>query len=145
MKIKKAYDTFLDREKKNKYDSSLPFDDEIPEEKNVTDKNFYATFDEVFKRNSKFSNIKPTPDLGNKETDIESVRNFYTFWDNFDTWREFSQHDEHNTEDAHDRYEKRWMEKENRSQRKKHDKVERKRVLDLVETAYRLDPRIRAE
>ena len=37
------------------------------------------------------------------------------------------------------------MEKENRNQRKKHNKEERKRIIDLVDLSYRLDPRIRAE
>ena len=50
------------------------------------------------------------PSLGEVDTPIEEVRNFYKFWDNFKTWREFSQHDEHEPEEAEDRYQRRWME-----------------------------------
>lgn len=32
---------------------------------------------------------------------------------NFESWRDFSLEGEHDLEDAHDRYEKRWMIKEN--------------------------------
>lgn len=32
---------------------------------------------------------------------------------NFESWRDFSLEGEHDIEDAHDRYEKRWMIKEN--------------------------------
>lgn len=32
---------------------------------------------------------------------------------NFESWRDFSLEGEHDVEDAHDRYEKRWMIKEN--------------------------------
>ena len=89
----------------------MPFDDKIPDEKDVTDENFYETFEKVFKRNSKFSTIKPTPNFGIAVTDIAYVRKFYKFWDDFKTWREFSQYDEYDLEEAQDRYEKRWMEK----------------------------------
>lgn len=41
------------------------------------------------------------------------VNNFYEYWVNFESWRDFSLEGEHDLEDAHDRYEKRWMIKEN--------------------------------
>jgi hypothetical protein len=37
------------------------------------------------------------------------------------------------------------MEKQNRNERKKHDKEERKRLITLTDRAYKLDPRIRLE
>jgi len=56
---------------------------------------------------------------------MNKVKIFYNFWDNFETWRDFSCHDEHNLDEAEDWYEKRWMEKENRIIRKKYIKEER--------------------
>lgn len=41
------------------------------------------------------------------------VNNFYEYWVNFESWRDFSLECEHDLEDAQDRYEKRWMMKEN--------------------------------
>lgn len=43
----------------------------------------------------------------------QKVNNFYEYWVNFESWRDFSLEGEHDVEDAHDRYEKRWMIKEN--------------------------------
>lgn len=37
------------------------------------------------------------------------------------------------------------MEKQNKNGRKKYEKEERKRLIDLTDLAYKLDPRIRAE
>ena len=67
---------------------------------------------------------------------------FYRFWDNFQTWREFSQYHEYDVEDAGDRYEKRWMEKENKKLTAEYVKEERKRLLKLAHQAYKKDPRI---
>ena len=68
---------------------------------------------------------------------------FYKYWNNFETWREFSQYDEYNLEEAGDRYEKRYMEQENKKIRSKYDKKERQRLIKLSEMAYNNDPRIR--
>lgn len=145
LQIQNAYETLSDPQKRKKYDSSLPFEDRIPEESGVTDANFYEVFSKCFLNNARFSILKPVPNLSDGSASIDDVRAFYKFWDNFKTWREFSQYDEYDTEDAQDRYEKRWMEKQNRSERKKHEKEERKRLIDLTDLAYRMDPRIRAE
>jgi hypothetical protein len=45
--------------------------------------------------------------------------------------------------EASDRYERRYMEKENKKGRDKHMKKERSRLIKLVDTAYKLDPRIK--
>lgn len=57
-------------------------------------------------------------------TNMKKVKAFYNFWDNFETWRDFSCHDEYNLEEAEDRYEKRWMESQNKVIRKKYIKAE---------------------
>ena len=83
--------------------------------------------------------------IGDKDTPLEEVKKFYKYWDGFKTWREFSQFDEYEVETAEDRYEKRWMEKQNKKLREKHEKEERKRIFTLTNRAYKLDPRIKAQ
>lgn len=111
LKIQTAYDTLSDPGRRKKYDSSLPFEDKIPEKSDITPANFYTKLSEVFQANARFSTIKPIPTIGDENTPIDEVKKFYKFWDNFKTWREFSQYDEYDQNDAEDRYEKRWMEK----------------------------------
>ena len=43
---------------------------------------------------------KPTPNLGDLNTPIAEVKKFYKYWDNFESWREFSQYDEYDLNDA---------------------------------------------
>jgi len=38
------------------------------------------SFGVVFKRNEQFSKIRPVPSLGNAETPIKKVEEFYDFW-----------------------------------------------------------------
>jgi DnaJ homolog subfamily C member 2 len=58
--------------------------------------------------------------MGDDSTPMKEVRQFYAYWDTFQTWREFSQYDEYNTEEAQDRYERRYMENENKKIRSKY-------------------------
>ena len=48
-------------------------------------------------------------------------------------------------DEAGDRYEKRYMEKENKKLRAEHERKERARIIKLVERCYNADPRIRRE
>lgn len=135
----------IDLSKRRRYDSTLDFDDNIPSAKDIKcDDDFYTKFDDTFVRNSRFAVELPAPAIGNKDTSIEDVRKFYSYWDHFKSWREFCQFDEHDPTKAQDRYEKRWMEKKNKAERDKHSKEERKRLIKLAEACYDLDPRIRA-
>ncbi len=114
----------------------------------TTDEKFYDEFNRCFVRNAKFSVHKPIPNLGFATTPIDEVKKFYKFWDGFKTWRTFNQYDEFDENDldnAEDRYEKRWMEKQNDKNRKQYDKAERKRIYNFVNVAYENDPRILAE
>lgn len=125
LKIVDAYETLLDPVKRKKYDSTLPFDDSIPTSDDFNDESFFDVFGAVFNRNARFAKKKPQYGLGNPESPIKEVLAFYKYWNNFETWREFSQYDEYNLEEAGDRYEKRYMEQENKKIRSKYDKKER--------------------
>ncbi|CAM9187553.1 unnamed protein product [Scytosiphon promiscuus] len=146
MAVQKAFDTLTDVTKRRAYDSSLEFDDSIPEElegKEATGPNsFYKVYEPVFERNKRFAVILPAPSLGDDETPIDEVNNFYEYWVNFESWRDFSLEGEHDVEDAHDRYEKRWMIKENERKAKDLKRKEVKRLALLVDRARAVDPRI---
>ena len=135
----------MDPVKRKKYDSSLPFDERIPEEGSFTAETFYDVFAKSFNHNSLWSKKKPCPGFGDANTPLDEVKKFYKFWDNFQSWREFSQYDEYDVNDAQDRYEKRYMEQENKRARKEYVNAERKRIIKLTETAYNNDPRIQKE
>lgn len=145
LKIQKAYETLMDPEKRRKFDSSLPFDESIPDDEDITDENFYELFTEVFNRNAMWAKNKPAPQLGGPKTPIKKVFKFYKYWDSFETTRDFSNYDEYDLEEAADKYEKRYMQKENMKCREKYVKAERVRLNELHRIAYRNDPRVRAE
>ena len=134
LKVQIAYETLTDPDKRKKYDSTTKFDDSIPEE--LVDINkFFEIFGPVFQRNSIWSVKKNIPLIGNLNTPIKDVYKFYDFWDNFESWRDFSVYDEYNLDEAESRYEKRYMEKENRRIKGAHLKKERQRIIKLVEMA----------
>lgn len=145
LKIQEAYETLSDPVKRKKYDSSLPFDEKIPEEGDFDEEDFYEVFGKCFTLNSMWSVKKPVPNLGDANSPMKDVKKFYKFWLDFKTWREFSQYDEYDLEEAHDRYERRYMENENKKGRKKYEKAERRRLGKLYEMAYNNDPRIQKE
>ena len=82
------------------------------------------------------------PKLGDENSTFEEVNDFYSFWYDFDSWREFSYEDEESKESAQDRDERRWIDKENKAIRAKKKKEEVTRVRKLVDNAYACDPRI---
>lgn len=88
---------------------------------------------------------RPTPLIGDGDSPASFVQAFYKYWNDFETWREFAQFDEHHPEEAQDRYERRWMENENKKERKIHEKKERIRLIKLAETCYNNDPRIKRD
>jgi DnaJ family protein C protein 2 len=61
----------IDPTKRKRFDSSLPFDDNIPAEDEVKDDNFYDILDEVFRRNARFAVKKPVPNIGDEKTPLE--------------------------------------------------------------------------
>ncbi|KAM9845758.1 dnaJ homolog subfamily C member 2 [Aulostomus maculatus] len=142
--ITKAIEVLSDPVKRRAFDSVDPtFDNSVPS-KSEGKENFFQVFSSVFERNSRWStNKKHVPKLGTLESTFEEVDNFYSFWYNFDSWREFSYLDEEEKEKAECRDERRWIEKQNRASRAQRKKEEMNRIRTLVDTAYSCDPRIK--
>jgi hypothetical protein len=71
LQVQKAYETLMDPEKRKRYDSTLPFDESIPDPDDITPENFYKRYAKTFDRNARFSVHKPVPDLGDENAPIE--------------------------------------------------------------------------
>eukprot|EP00831_Metopus_contortus_P077464 TRINITY_DN7280_c0_g1_i4.p3 TRINITY_DN7280_c0_g1~~TRINITY_DN7280_c0_g1_i4.p3 ORF type:complete len:173 (-),score=53.07 TRINITY_DN7280_c0_g1_i4:25-543(-) len=109
------------------------------------DDNFFEIFSPVFEKNSQFSKNQKVPKLGSNTDPIASVEEFYNFWDNFKSWRDFSLYAEYDLNEAESRLEKRWMAKENKKLTEKFVKEERARINKLVSLAKKHDPRVKKE
>lgn len=141
--ITKAYEMLSDPAKRRAFNSVDPtFDNSVPSKSEAKD-NFFQVFSPVFERNSRWSNKKNVPKLGDMSSSFEDVDTFYSFWYNFDSWREFSYLDEEEKEKAECRDERRWIEKQNRAARAQRKKEEMSRIRALVDNAYSCDPRVR--
>uniref|UniRef100_A0A0K0DCH4 DnaJ homolog subfamily C member 2 n=1 Tax=Angiostrongylus cantonensis TaxID=6313 RepID=A0A0K0DCH4_ANGCA len=140
----KAYEQLgMSEAKRQAYDSVDPmFDDFIPSEKSINSENFFKELAPVFERNSRWSTKQPVPCLGEIDSERSAVENFYNFWFDFSSWREFSYLDEEDKEKGEDRYERRELEKLNKAERERRRKEEGKRIRKLVELSYSKDPRI---
>lgn len=123
------------------FDDSLPPKDFDPDE----DGDFFDVFGPVFERNSRWSELPNCPLLGEATTGFETVAQFYNFWFNFKSWRDFADADEYDLDDAGFREERRWMERNNEKLRAKKRKAEATRISRLVELAHTHDPRVKAE
>uniref|UniRef100_A0AAY5F6G2 DnaJ homolog subfamily C member 2 n=1 Tax=Electrophorus electricus TaxID=8005 RepID=A0AAY5F6G2_ELEEL len=141
--ITKAIEILSDPIKRRAFDSVDPtFDNMVPSKAEGKD-NFFEVFAPAFERNARWSIKKHVSHLGSLESSFEEVDNFYSFWYNFDSWREFSYLDEEEKEKAECRDERRWIEKQNRASRAQRKKEEMNRIRTLVDAAYSCDPRIK--
>ncbi|KAJ9135123.1 hypothetical protein P3X46_032339 [Hevea brasiliensis] len=138
--IQEAYEFLIDPVKRRIYDSTDEFDDEIPTD--CASHDFFRVFGPAFMRNGRWSVNQPVPSLGDDNTPLKEVENFYDFWYSFKSWREFPHADEFDLEQAESREHKRWMERQNAKLSEKARKEEYVRIRTLVDNAYRRDPRI---
>ncbi|OBS71990.1 hypothetical protein A6R68_13434 [Neotoma lepida] len=119
--ITKAYEMLSDPVKRRAFNSVDPtFDNSVPSKSEAKD-NFFQVFSPVFERNSRWSNKKNVPKLGDMNSSFEDVDAFYSFC----------------------RDERRWIEKQNRATRAQRKKEEMNRIRTLVDNAYSCDPRIK--
>eukprot|EP00746_Dinoflagellata_sp_MGD_P163697 gnl/MRDRNA2_/MRDRNA2_91884_c0_seq1.p1 gnl/MRDRNA2_/MRDRNA2_91884_c0~~gnl/MRDRNA2_/MRDRNA2_91884_c0_seq1.p1 ORF type:complete len:586 (+),score=134.25 gnl/MRDRNA2_/MRDRNA2_91884_c0_seq1:104-1861(+) len=141
--IQQAYDTLSDPVKREEYDAidDANFDDSLPSE--CSPGTFFETFGPAFVRQSRWSQVKPVPDIGNEDTSWAKVNAFYNFWMSFQSRREFPHDDEEETEKVEDRYERRYLQRYNAKLRGQAKKEEAKRLRAFVDAAYAYDPRVR--
>lgn len=141
--ITRAWETLGTQQKKRAYDSIDPqFDDAVPPANNNSRENFFKVFQPVFAQNARWSNKRSMPSLGDENSSYDEVNKFYSFWYDFDSWREYSYLDEEEKEKGENREERRWIEKQNKAARQKRKKEEMARIRQLVDNAYACDPRI---
>ncbi|XP_071502249.1 dnaJ homolog subfamily C member 2-like [Diadema antillarum] len=142
--ITKAYEILGNPVKKRAYDSVDPeFDNDVPQMSQQSKDNFFQVFSPVFDRNARWSIKKHVPSLGDDKATFKEVNNFYNFWYDFQSWREFSYLDEEEKEKGECREERRWIDKQNRAARQQRKKEEVTRLRQLVDNAYMCDPRIK--
>lgn len=92
LKVQHAFDVLGNPQKRKGYDSNFHFDEWIPTEP-ISESDFYTIYEPIFLSNSRFSEIKPCPVLGDDNTSEEDLSKFYTFWRSFKSWRDFSSFD----------------------------------------------------
>ena len=136
-----AYELLGNAERRRAFDSLDYFNDDLPTTFRKG-KDFYRTFRGGFARQAKFSEVPKAPGLGDEETPYEEVANFYRFWQNLRSWRDFSLLTEHDLAAAEDREERRWMQRQNKNMGERIKKDEVKRVQAFVALAYENDPRV---
>ncbi|XP_042907655.1 dnaJ homolog subfamily C member 2 [Parasteatoda tepidariorum] len=141
--ITRAYEILGNPIKRQSYDSVDPeFDDSVPSVNNFSKENFFEVFRPIFEANSRWSIKQPVPAIGNKKSTFEEVDTFYSFWYDFESWREYSYLDEEEKEKGENREERKWIEKQNKAARQRLKKEEMARIRQLVDNAYACDPRI---
>ena len=147
--IQKAYEILTDPQQRHAFDSVDPkFDESIPDpiskKRHESDPLiFYKTFIPVFNANARFSKVKPVPFLGTPHSVRRDVEAFYSFWYNFDSTRTFEYLDEEGTNPADNRYDKRCLEKKNKTARLKKKTEDNARIRTLVDNAVQSDPRLK--
>ena len=142
--IQKAWQVLTDPGRKADFDSCEPtLDESIPEDREyATEEEFISTFAPVFERNARFSKKQPVPTLGTADSPRSEVDAFYSFWINIESWRRFEWLDEDEPAGTDNRADKRWHEKKNKAKRDARKKEDNARLIRLVETAMKRDPRM---
>jgi len=121
--VQKAFEVLNDPFQKSCFDSVDPtFDPTIPNEKDITPKNFFKILGPIFEANARFSKRQPVPKLGDDNSSAQQINHFYDFWYNFDSWRIFNYLDEEDPMTGESREDKRHIEKKNKKSREENKK-----------------------
>ena len=96
IRIQEAFETLSDASKRREFDSTDKFDDSLPEACKAED--FFVVFGAAFRRQARWSERRPVPDLGERDAEYAAVQAFYDFWYGFRSWREFPHEDEEDPE-----------------------------------------------
>ena len=143
--IQKAYEQLCLIDGKRAYDSVDPFfDNDVPNVTEHNKQNFYKVFGPVIERNAQWSMNKNVPMLGTDSDEIDYVNDFYNFWYDFKSWREYSYLDEEERDKADCKEERRYLDKLNKQERVRRKKEEMTRMRQIVDNCYACDPRIKA-
>lgn len=140
--IQKAHEVLSDPVRRRQFDSvdeGIP--DDVPDEDEKGD--FFTLYAPVFKRESRFSNTKPVPQLGDADSTKADVEGFYDFWYNFDSWRSFEYLDKEEGGGTDSRDDKRYQERKNKAERARRKKEDIARLRKIVDQTLGLDPRIK--
>jgi len=90
-----AYEILTTPEKKMHFDSVDPtFNDRVPTEREINDKNYFEVLGPIFEQNARFSKKQPVPTIGDLNTPQHQNEKFYNFWYTFESWRVFNYLDE---------------------------------------------------
>ncbi|KAJ1979653.1 Zuotin [Dimargaris verticillata] len=140
--IQKAYEILINPIKRLQFDSVDPgIDDRVPSLKAKGD--FYSIYTKVFDREARFSKKPGVPSLGVDSSPRQEVEAFYEFWYNFDSWRTFEYLDKEDVDMGDNRDNKRYLDRKNRAERAKRKNEDNARIRQIVDQAFKLDPRMK--
>ncbi len=149
--IQKAYDILSDPEKRRDYDSQdAPKDEKYPASEQLaaaaanSSAEFYKMAGDIFRRQGRWSKVEEVPSVGDDSTPIGEVKNFYNWWSqSYESWRTWKHEDEYDLNQAENRNERRWMERQNEKLQRSFKQAEKTAMADFVIAAQKADPRMK--
>jgi len=141
-RINRAYQILSDKSKRMGYDAVDTCTDHLPTEEEINEGGFFPVMSHYFEVNARWSTNPHVPGLGDENTTWAEVEKFYNFWENFQTWRDFTFQADEKLESAQNRWERRAMIKDHDKEIKMKRIEEANRIQSLVRMAKAHDPRI---
>ncbi|RNC39079.1 putative chaperone DNAJ protein [Trypanosoma cruzi] len=107
---------------------------------------YRGVFDQLIEDESEYeTRAKDWPRFGDSLTDWNSVAEFYSYWKNFSSFKNFAWKDEYKINEVPDRASRRMAERINQKARAAAKKEYVQTVQSLARFVYRRDPRVEAE